>query len=89
MVDDVRKKYIKIGNALVGPNRPCYIIAEGGVNHNGDVALAKQLIKKAKESGADCIKFQTFKAASVAIRNAPKAGYQLRLQIRRKHSWRC
>ncbi|MFX9188971.1 N-acetylneuraminate synthase family protein, partial [Acinetobacter baumannii] len=42
-----------------------YIIAEIGVNHNGSVELAKELILKAKESGADAVKFQTFKAEEV------------------------
>ena len=39
-----------------------YIIAEAGVNHNGDINIAFQLIEEAKRAGADCIKFQTFKA---------------------------
>ena len=54
-----------------------YIIAEAGVNHNGDLGLAILLIKKAKESGADCIKFQTFKAEQIVTRESPKAKYQL------------
>ena len=37
-----------------------YIIAEAGVNHNGSLRLAKQMVDKAKEAGVDCIKFQTF-----------------------------
>ena len=69
---------VKIGNITIGPGSQCFIIAEAGVNHNGDINLAKQLIKKAKECGADCIKFQTFKAEHVASANAPKASYQLK-----------
>jgi len=69
---------VKIGNFTIGPGSQCFIIAEAGVNHNGDINLAKQLIKKAKECGADCIKFQTFKAEHVASANAPKASYQLK-----------
>jgi N,N'-diacetyllegionaminate synthase len=53
-----------------------YIIAEAGVNHNGSVELAKQLIDKAAESGADAVKFQTFKAENVVSQTAPKANYQ-------------
>ena len=53
-----------------------YIIAEAGVNHNGDVELAKQLIEVAAEAGADAIKFQTFKAEKLASMKAPKADYQ-------------
>jgi len=69
---------IYIGNKKVGNNSSCFIIAEAGVNHNGDVNLAKQLILKAKEVGADCVKFQTFKAEQVVTPNAPKAMYQLK-----------
>ncbi|MBW4360332.1 N-acetylneuraminate synthase [Flavobacterium taihuense] len=54
-----------------------YIIAEVGVNHNGDPKLAKQLIKEAKDSGADCVKFQTFKAEQIVTKLSPKAKYQL------------
>lgn len=53
------------------------IIAEVGVNHNGDLNLAKQLVDVAKKAGADMVKFQTFKASSLAIKNAPKAAYQI------------
>jgi len=52
------------------------IIAEAGVNHNGSVQLAKKLIDKAVFSGADAVKFQTFKATNVVSKNAPKADYQ-------------
>ncbi|MGZ3769101.1 MAG: N-acetylneuraminate synthase [Bdellovibrio sp.] len=54
-----------------------YIIAEAGVNHNGSIDMAKQLIDVAKESGADAVKFQTFKAANIVSKKAPKAEYQL------------
>jgi len=50
-------KTIKIGNNVVGNNR-CYIIAEIGINHNGNIKLALDLISKAKECGADAVKFQ-------------------------------
>ncbi len=52
------------------------IIAEAGVNHNGDMALAKELIAAAAAAGADLVKFQTFIAANIISRNAPKAEYQ-------------
>lgn len=53
-----------------------YVIAEAGVNHNGDIKLAKQLIDVAKDSGADAVKFQTFKAEESTGRHAEKAAYQ-------------
>jgi len=68
---------VKIGSRTIGDGQRCFIIAEAGVNHNGDIELAKQLIIKAKEAGADCVKFQTFKAERVVTSNAPKANYQL------------
>ena len=52
------------------------IIAEAGVNHNGDLKTAKELVKTAAVSGADLVKFQTFKASAVATKNAQKADYQ-------------
>ncbi len=53
-----------------------YIIAEAGVNHNGSFALARKLVDAAKEAGADCIKFQTFKSENLVSRSAKKAEYQ-------------
>lgn len=53
-----------------------YIIAEAGVNHNGDRNLAKKLIDIAADAGADAVKFQTFQAERVVSRHAPKAEYQ-------------
>ena len=52
------------------------IIAEAGVNHNGDINLAKKLIDKAADAGADLVKFQTFKAEDIVSKNAQKADYQ-------------
>lgn len=53
-----------------------YIIAEAGVNHNGQMDLAYKLIDKAVEAGADCIKFQTFKSQNLVSKFAEKAAYQ-------------
>lgn len=71
------KKDLYIDNIPVGPSHPVFIIAEAGVNHNGNIDLAKRLVLDAKRAGADCVKFQTFKADRVAVRDAPKADYQL------------
>jgi N,N'-diacetyllegionaminate synthase len=54
------------------------IIAEAGVNHNGDMELARKLVEVAAEAGADLVKFQTFKAGSLATSSAKKADYQIR-----------
>lgn len=54
-----------------------YIIAEAGVNHNGNINFGKRLIDAAKEAGADVVKFQTFQADNLASKYARKAGYQL------------
>ena len=53
-----------------------FIIAEAGVNHNGDLQLAYRLIDKASEAGADAVKFQTFKAEKLVSKYAKKARYQ-------------
>jgi len=52
------------------------IIAEAGVNHNGDISLAKKLIDIAADAGADLVKFQTFKSSKLVTLSAPKADYQ-------------
>lgn len=56
--------------------RQVYIIAEAGVNHNGSLDLAKQLIREAAKAGADAIKFQTFKSSELVSKKAEKAEYQ-------------
>lgn len=53
-----------------------FIIAEAGVNHNGDISIAKKMIDVAVEAGVDAIKFQTFKAENLVCKNAKKAEYQ-------------
>jgi len=62
----------------IGSGCPALVVAEVGVNHNGDLALAKQMISIAAEVGADAVKFQTLNAANYISAYAPKANYQLR-----------
>jgi len=57
-------------------NKKVFIIAEAGVNHNGDVGIAKQMIDIAREAGADAVKFQTFKAEKLVTKFTTKAEYQ-------------
>lgn len=58
-------------------SKQVYIIAEAGVNHNGSIEMAKRLIDVASASGANAVKFQSFKADKLVSRHAPKADYQL------------
>ena len=58
------------GRASHLPSRP-FIIAEAGVNHEGDIEIAKRLINEAAEGGADAIKFQTYKASKIASKHSP------------------
>ncbi len=74
---------VRIGRRTVGPQHPVFIIAEAGVNHNGDVRLAHRLVDAAVAAGADAVKFQTFKAERLATSKAPKAAYQ-RQNVRRE-----
>lgn len=60
----------------VTKNKKCFIIAEIGVNHNGNIDLAKKLIYLAKKSGADAVKFQTFIAENLVTRQTEKVAYQ-------------
>ncbi len=70
-------RHVELGSRKIGPGYSCFIIAEAGVNHNGDVGLARRLVDVAVEAGADAVKFQTFKADRLVTPDAPKADYQL------------
>ncbi|MCX6235966.1 MAG: N-acetylneuraminate synthase [Bacteroidia bacterium] len=69
-------KKIKIFNKEISENSKVFIIAEAGVNHNGDMRLAKALIDVAVSSNADAVKFQTFHTDDLIIPNVAKAPYQ-------------
>ena len=66
----------KIGERMIGGNSPVYLIAEAGVNHNGDLNLAKKLIDAAAESGADAVKFQSYVVSELILPEVEKADYQ-------------
>lgn len=67
---------IKIKNKIIGNDAPVFIIAEIGVNHNGQIELAKDLILAAAKAGADAVKLQTYDTDLLIRRDAPKAKYQ-------------
>lgn len=69
---------IKISERLIGADRPVFIIAEVGVNHNGDLGLAKRLVDAARDCGADAVKFQTWVTEKLVAPDARMAEYQVR-----------
>lgn len=66
-----------IGDRVIGDGAPAFIVAEAGVNHNGDPAVARQLVDHAAEAGVDAVKFQTFRSERLVSGQAPKAAYQI------------
>lgn len=69
---------LQIGSKTIGEDSPTFIIAEAGVNHNGQMDLAKKLVDEAIRAGADAVKFQIFNTRSLIRLDAPKAPYQSR-----------
>lgn len=69
-------KSFYVGTKSIGGDAPCFVIAEAGVNHNGDMRIAYDLIDAAIEAKADAVKFQTFKVAQLVASGTPKAAYQ-------------
>ncbi len=69
-------KSIFINDRNINLESKVFVIAEAGVNHNGDMNLARQMIDVAAEAGADAVKFQAFKAEKLILKNIEKAPYQ-------------
>lgn len=72
----MRHRAFVVSGREVREGAPVFIVAEAGVNHNGDPDLARRLVDAAAEAGADAVKFQTFRTEALVSRDAPKAGYQ-------------
>jgi sialic acid synthase SpsE len=72
-----QKITIPIADKIIGEDHPCFIIAEAGVNHDGDIQKAKQLIDIAKNTGADAVKFQTWITEDIVTQTADQAPYQI------------
>lgn len=68
---------VQIGGVNISDESPVFIIAEIGVNHNGDILLAKKMIDIASEAGVNAVKFQSFHPEELVDKDAPKANYQL------------
>jgi N-acetylneuraminate synthase/N,N'-diacetyllegionaminate synthase len=68
---------MNLGGSRIGPEEPPFFVAEAGVNHNGDVGMAEDLVDAAADAGADAVKFQTFAADRLVTDAASKADYQV------------
>lgn len=69
-------RFFEIEGRRIGQGCPVFIIAEIGVNHNGDISIAKKIVDAALKAGADAVKFQTFKAEDICTEQASQAEYQ-------------
>ena len=71
---------VKIGKKLIGDGQPCYVIAEIGINHNGNLDIAKRLISVAVAAGCDAVKFQ--KRTIDVVYSAEELGSPTRKSVR-------
>jgi N,N'-diacetyllegionaminate synthase len=77
-VSEFTLKKVKVGEKWIGDDEPAYAVVEIGINHNGDVDLAKEMINEAKKCGVDAVKFQAFKAKEFV--SDPSSTYTYRSQ---------
>lgn len=75
-VCEKKMKEIKIGNKIINASGPCFIVAEMSANHGGDFNKALALMKAAKQSGADAVKLQTYRAETMTL-DSPKEDFQI------------
>lgn len=68
-------KTVQLGKRSVGQDQKCYIIAEAGKNHNGDVRLARELVRKAAEAGVDAVKFQSIDTSRLMVKTGLRPAY--------------
>lgn len=78
---------IEIDDYILTDESDTYIIAEAGVNHNGDMKIAKQLIDVAADAGVNAVKFQTFKSQQLVLKNTSKAPYQKRTTLQNESQY--
>ena len=76
---------LALGGRRIGAGHPCFIIAEAGVNHNGDMDMARRLIDVAAEAGADAVKFQTYSGRTLYSTKTPRFDYLGELGARPAH----
>ena len=84
----MKNNSILINGRSIGPNNPPYCIAEVGINHNGSLDKAKQMIEVANYVGADAVKFQTFNTEDIVTKKSPKSTYHKITGVSdKKQSW--
>jgi len=76
MKKENQRRSINVGGVKIGDHEPCFIIAEAGVNHCGDMSTARELVDVAVDAGANAVKFQAFKTDNLILSHVEKANYQ-------------
>ena len=71
-------KKISIADRCIGLDQPCLIVAEIGINHNGDIGLARKMIEEAEDCGADAVKFQNYRTKDFIYDRSLNYSYQCR-----------